>query len=510
MFLLALLPATLAAQNFVYSNDGNPDPGKNTVSIFSVAANGVLGPNSSCPSIGTAGTDGGGGFYASNRIIVVGDYVYTANAGSNNISIFSVNPTSGCLTLMGAPVATNGTAGNNGMSLAATPNGTYLYAGSAQSQNITVFKIVSGALSQVGSPVPAGGEPAGMKVSPDGKYLVAALPEGTSGTLNKIAVFNINSTTGALTAVTGSPFASKGADVSGVDMNCASTELFVGNSTFGATQVDVFNFPPSGGSMTEISGSPFSGATSPNIQNSSVVTLSPDGSELFASNQFSNSITVFTVGSGGSLALVSGSPFADGVGGIPSGLATNQSGTFLYSANMSGGTVSSLNIGTGGVLSTTTGSPLSDPNSNGLESLVAYPAATCSSSADPAFASFSAKLDISPTGFDLNGIFAAGSGGSINVPGNPVTVQVGPSYSFTIPAGSFHQLARGHFAGGYVFSGTIGGAAIQVQIDVLQGGSYQIKVDASGVDLSSLSNPVSVTVTIGNDTGTNQTNADFE
>ena len=91
--------------------------------------------------------------------------------------------------------------------------------------------------------------------------------------------------------------------------------------------------------------------------------------------------------------------------------------------------------------------------------------------------------------------------------GNPVTVQVGPSYSFTVPGSSFSQLASGNFAGGYVFSGTIDGVAIQVQIDVLQGGSYQVKVNASGVDLTSLTKPVSVTVTMGGETGTAQANS---
>ncbi|MCL5256861.1 MAG: lactonase family protein, partial [Chloroflexi bacterium] len=324
--LLALLPATLTAQNFVYTNDDNPTVNGNTVTAFAVDANGALS-QLSCSPIATGGTGGGGGFFASSRIVTAGDYLYAANGGSNSVSGFTVNQTTGCLTpVSSTPFATGGTGGSNGISLAATPDAKYLYAGNAGSENITVFSIGSGGtLAPVGSLVSVAGEPAGMKVSPDGKYLVIALPLGSSGSVNKIAVFSIGSG-GALTPVTGSPFTSLGPDAADVDINCSSTQLFVGNATLGASEVDVFNFPPSGGSMTEIEGSPFAGASSPSSQNSNVVTLSPDGSELFVSNQASNSLTVFTVGAGGALTLVPGSPFTGGVGGIPGGLATDQAG----------------------------------------------------------------------------------------------------------------------------------------------------------------------------------------
>ncbi len=502
--LLALLPATLAAQNFVYTNNDNSATNGNTITAYAVDANGVISPLS-CSPINTGGTGVGGGLFGSNRIITTGDYLYATNAGSNDVSGFTVNQSTGCLTpISSKPFATGGTGSPNGISLAATPDGKYLYAGNSGSQNITVFSIGSGGvLAQVGSLVSVAGGPAGMKVSPDGKYLVVALPLSGSATVNKIAVFSIGST-GGLTPVSGSPFTSSGADASGVDINCQSNELFIGNALMGPAQVDVFNFPPSGGSMTEVSGSPFSGASTPSVQNSSVVKLSPDGSELFVSNQYSNSVTVFSVGTGGTLSLVAGSPFMSGVGQLPAGLATDQKGTFLYSANKTGSTVSSLAISAGGILSGASGSPFPDLSSTGLESLAAYPPATCSNTVTSS--SFSVKLDTSTDGFGLNGTFTSGAGG-VDPISSPVTLQIGPSYSFTIPAGSFSQLVGGNFAGGYVFSGTIGGASIQVQIDVLQSSTYQIKVAASGVDLTSLASPISVTLTIGNDTATGVANS---
>jgi 6-phosphogluconolactonase (cycloisomerase 2 family) len=505
--LLALFPVTLAAQNFVYTNDNNPSG--NTVTAFAVASDGTLSQIVDSP-FSTGGTGGGasGTEVAANAIIVVGNFLFVSNDGSNNVSGFTIDPSTGALTLIGGgPAATGEIASGFGISLAATPDGKYLYAGSA---TIAVLSIgTDGALTETGSSFASLGTAVdGMKVSPDGKYLIAALPGG-----NEIAVLSIDASTGSLSAVTGSPFASKGTIVAGVDINCAGSQLFVGNVQT-ATQVDVFNFPPSNGSMTEIAGSPFSEASPPAGQDSQVVALSPDDSELFVSNQGSASVTVFTVAPGGALTLVPGSPFTSGVGLVPAGLAPNQAGTFLYSANFTGSTVSSLAIGTGGSLTGVSGSPFFDPNASpslSLVSLAAYPAKQCL-----VRGSFTAKLDIfaatgtTPPGFELDGDFTLGPGGSINLPADPVTVQVGPSYSFTVPAGYFQQVLDGRFAGSYAFSGSIGGVALQVRIIPLEDESYQIKVDASGIDLTGLTNPVSVAVTIGVNTGTAQIFADFK
>ena len=128
------------------------------------------------------------------------------------------------------------------------------------------------------------------------------------------------------------------------------------------------------------------------------------------------------------------------------------------------------------------------------------------------FPAFSAKLDVRPGSngsFDLNSTFTLASGSSgINPLTDAVQLQVGP-YQVTIPAGSFHQLAKGAKSGSYVYSGTIGGASLSVQIVPLGGNTYQFKASASPVDLSTLTNPVDITVTIGKNTGTVSVYADL-
>ena len=102
-----------------------------------------------------------------------------------------------------------------------------------------------------------------------------------------------------------------------------------------------------------------------------------------------------------------------------------------------------------------------------------------------------------------------GAGGSINPLTQPVTLQVG-NYSVTVPPGSFKQLGQGSKAGSYVYSGTINGVSLQVHIVALGSSSYAFKAAAQPVDLTGLSNPVSVTITIGNNSGTAEAAAKFE
>ena len=121
------------------------------------------------------------------------------------------------------------------------------------------------------------------------------------------------------------------------------------------------------------------------------------------------------------------------------------------------------------------------------------------------FATFTAKLDIVPISlgsFDLNAPFTLGAATKgINPVTQTVMFSVGP-YSVTIPPGSFHELLNGAKKGSFVYAGAIGGVTLDIQIVTLGNGRYQFKAEGSPVNLLDVSNPVTVTITIGNDTGT--------
>ena len=82
----------------------------------------------------TGGTGNGGGFFASHRITarIKRNFLYVSNDGSDNISAFSIDTTTGVLTpVPGSPFPTGGSADGLGISLAATPRGRFLYAANA-------------------------------------------------------------------------------------------------------------------------------------------------------------------------------------------------------------------------------------------------------------------------------------------------------------------------------------------------------------------------------------------
>ena len=371
--LAMFAPVGLHAQEFVYTN--NNVLGANSVSAFSIGSGGTLTPVAGSP-FATGGAGKGAGFFASNWITatVSGTFLYASNCGTNNVSGFSIDATTGTLTpIPGSPFATGGScfggAGGFGISVATTPNGQFLYAASAGSHNVSAFGIASnGALSPVaGSPFAAGGTPDGIKVSPDGKFLAVAL-QG----VNHVAIFSIG-LTGALTGVPGSPFSMGGSGgATGVDINCASNLLFAAEASSGPTIVSVQSID-SNGALSPIAGSPFTfGGV-----DSNVIVLSPDDLHAFVSNQFSNTITALDVASGGSLTQVAGSPFANPGGLIVSGMATNQAGTFLYAANPNG-VVTGFSIAGNGALTPVPGSPFpTGAGPGGLLSLAVFPSKSC-------------------------------------------------------------------------------------------------------------------------------------
>jgi len=372
---LASYPASLAAQSrFVYANnDLYPD---NNVSAFSVDATGSLTEIPNSP-FATGGSGTGGGAYAVNRIVVAstaagGNFLYASNGGSQNIAAFAIDPILGGLTPVPTSPYATGASGWSDISLAASPNGQFLFAGRAANNSVATFSIAAdGSLSLLSS-IAMSVAPAGMKVSPDGKYLAVGLPAfaGRGG----VAMFSVASN-GSLTMINGTPFADFGSGfLAGVDIDCASSHLFGGEMTSGNTTVDVFNIG-STGALSSIQGSPFSPGVG---TNSNVPLLSPNDQFLFVSNQGSTSIVTLGVGSSGTLTLASSTILSGGTNTL-AGMATDQSGSLLYVASHSDLTdlIYVFSIAADGSLTQAPGSPFDTRQAGGLLSLAAFPAKAC-------------------------------------------------------------------------------------------------------------------------------------
>jgi 6-phosphogluconolactonase len=364
---LVLLFAGLAsAQNFVYTNDDVF--GSNTVTGFSVASTGTLTLVSGSP-FPTAGSGSGGGYFATNRAksTSVGNLVFASNTNSNDVSVFTIDTTTGALTLVpGSPFAVGGSPDFAGIALGVTPNGMFLMA--ANGFSVTVFSIASGGtLTPIaGSPFPLLAGSDGIVVSPNGSFLAAA--EGF-----QVEMMNIASD-GSLTSIGGFP-AGGGNFLAGVDVNCSSTLLYGGEANGSGTIVDGYSIASSG-TLAPLAGSPFMNSLG---VNSNVVLLNHIHGKadklLFVSNQSSNTIEVFHLGKGGGLSLVGPFPMNPPVF-FPAGMATNAKGNLLYVANIDND-VNVFSVSSKGNLAEVAGSPFATGQFGGLLSLTSFPPRSC-------------------------------------------------------------------------------------------------------------------------------------
>lgn len=139
------------------------------------------------------------------------------------------------------------------------------------------------------------------------------------------------------------------------------------------------------------------------------------------------------------------------------------------------------------------------------------------------FAAFDAKVEITlgplanDDSFEVKSTFTLGTGSDgIDPLTEDVSFQVG-TFSTTIPAGSFkfHPANSGKGKGKgaparWTFEGVIDGVELEAKITDLGGGSFEFKAEGESADLTGTVNPVTVTLTIGDDGGSTTVEAEFE
>jgi DNA-binding beta-propeller fold protein YncE len=140
-----------------------------------------------------------------------GKFAYVANYQDATVSGYSINAATGALTsVLGSPFPTSGCGAGESLcfptSVAVDPTGKFAYVSFGNISGYTI-NATTGALTPIpGSPFPAGGGPASqgigqVAVDPTGRFAYVA-NESDKGVWG----YTINATTGALTAIPGSPF----------------------------------------------------------------------------------------------------------------------------------------------------------------------------------------------------------------------------------------------------------------------------------------------------------------
>lgn len=246
-------------------------------------------------------------------------YATSAGLGGPNVASFAVDQKTGDLTPAGPGQTLPITPGN----LVAAGNTLYVIpAGSANSADLFVFHIdVNGVISLLpNQPIALSAVPHDLAVDASISWLFLTF-DGTSG--GEIASFSIKG--GSLGALAGI-FSTGGKSPQGVRVTPDGKFVVVANG--GTSNVSVFSLDPSTGKLTEVSGSPF-----PCAAGSSAVAIDPGGKFVFVTvgvNDDGNTLFGYAIDSAGSLTPVPGTPTALGGGAQGVGVATDPSDKFVY------------------------------------------------------------------------------------------------------------------------------------------------------------------------------------
>ena len=308
------------------------------IDVFPVnASNGIPGS-----PISTSGPTNSLGMAAMNNQLL-----YASNPqlplGSSSIDAWSINVGTGALTTVpGSPFSLGPLSLGEGLAVDNTAQ--VLYVGDAG--RIDALKAdANGVLTTViGSPFPAGTN-LFLTVDPQDRFVFASddTPPGN------VLAFTIDTNTGALSAVAGSPFATIPGYVGNTrpfQIVVDSTGNFVYTVLTATNQIAAFSIAAPSGALTAVTGSPFPVGNRP-------LTLATVNNFLYVSNTSDATISGYTIDpASGVLTALAASPFPIYAGPLASSL----DGAFLYTTGPNGLTTFSINPQTGAL--TQVGTPI--------------------------------------------------------------------------------------------------------------------------------------------------------
>jgi len=303
---------------FLYALDDNSSGNQ----IYGFSENdltGALTPLSGFP-MSSGGT--GDQIALSKRLVIdrANARLYVLNRGSNpTVTAFSINPVTGALSAL--PFSPINIGAGSWSSVDVQPTGSPLVvgAGTLTSGQLNSYQITSS------TAIPATGSPYTFNsfgiyltnFSSNGSYIYGGGNGGTS-----IAGFSVDSASGLLTPLAGSPFTLGGTESYVTD---SVGRLYLTNFS-GSINV----YTTSNGIPSAVTGNPFSAPAGDQIY----ALMHPNGF-LMVADRVNNRVGVYQItGTGSSTALsaVAGSPFLTG-GTYTDILSLNLNGTFLFAAN---------------------------------------------------------------------------------------------------------------------------------------------------------------------------------
>jgi len=271
-------------------------------------------------------------------------YAYVSNGGDPDVGWYTV--TADTAPYLNSPL-TVFQSGIVPFQTVLEPTGKYMYVINVDS-TIWVYNITAGAPSYSGLPQQPGGASNtdyGV-VDPYGRFFyMANLGDST------IYAFQISPADGSLTAVTGSPFTTNVSTPQSIVIDHSGSYLYVtnsGNDTVSAYQIDQ-TLTASGGALA-----PLATPTYPTGNLPALATLDPTGTYMYiATSGTSTGVTTYTIGAGGALGSRVDTPLG-GTAVLAYNVVVAPSGKYLYvlDQGVATGQVYGFNVTAGGVIGT--------------------------------------------------------------------------------------------------------------------------------------------------------------
>jgi 6-phosphogluconolactonase (cycloisomerase 2 family) len=273
--------------------------------------------------------------------VACGEFAYVTNAQDNTISVFVVDAATGAIASVGPPV----TVGLAPYSVASATDKRYLYVANSGGNDVSVFTLEPGsvAMSPVpGSPFAAGTNPRALSLYTTyvgtyaGPNRVSYLYVANAGS-DELSAYRVDQATGVLTPLSPVTYATGvGPSAIAIDRPGASPFLYTAN-TGGSKDITAFLIDGSSGGLTPIPGSPYPAGSGV----SSLAFGGTGGEFLYAANTTGSTATIYgfsitplfdllagTVDpNAGALIPLPGFPYH-----LPSCtfIATDQAGAYLY------------------------------------------------------------------------------------------------------------------------------------------------------------------------------------
>ena len=301
---------------------------------------------------GVIGTTGCGGFFTKDTSTGTGSGTGTgtgsgSTSGVNRVYVLAAN----AQTINGFTIGTGTLTAVPGNPLsdsfapqaaAITPSGNYLYA--AGPGNINVYTVASDGSLSLGTAVYIASV-VSLAISPDGQWMFGL------DTLNQVLdEWQINSD-GTLTTLTPVSYSIAGGVFAPRSLTISPSGGYIFAALGTAGEAGFTLDTSTGVAVQTQTVAPLNSQTS----DSAVAVDAASALLYLARSGSSGGLSVYTIGTNGTLTIVAGSPYA--IGGGASSIALEGTGKYVYVANRSDSTISGFLIASGGVLSALTGSP---------------------------------------------------------------------------------------------------------------------------------------------------------